>query len=118
MPLTPFQRLTIVRLMQHPDRPPPAPGDDAIQDAHVRRLRSLVADGTILVNGPIEQLDDPSFRGMSLYTVTPEEARALASEDPAVRAGWFIPVVDGWMFPAVPRMIGDRTDLEIDIPAP
>lgn len=112
----PFQRLTIVRLMQHPERPPWDAGSDAIQAAHVAYLQGLHARGVILVNGPIEQLDDPMFRGMSLYTVSPDEARAFAAEDPGVRAGWFVPTVDGWIFPAVTRAIGDRVDLEVDVP--
>ena len=113
---TPFQRLTVVRLMQHPQRPPWGPGSEEIQAAHVSRQRRLVAEGVILVNGPIEQIDDELFRGLSLYTVSPEEARAIAAEDPGVLAGWFVPVVDGWVFPAVPRMIGDRTDFMMDAP--
>ncbi|QNO36925.1 hypothetical protein H4J02_10680 [Protaetiibacter sp. SSC-01] len=42
MPLTPFQRLTVVRLMQHPERPPWGPGSDEIQAAHIAYLRGLV----------------------------------------------------------------------------
>jgi uncharacterized protein len=118
MPIVPFQRLTVVRLMSHPEPPPDAPDDDAIQAAHLAYLRGLVEEGTILVNGPVQRIDDPRIRGMSLYTVGVDEARRLAMADPAVRAGWFEILVDEWIFPAVPRTIGDRVDLERDIPGP
>ncbi len=116
MPVLPFQKLTAVRIMAHPDRPAPGPGDEAIHAAHLAYLGALVRRGTILVNGPFASVDEPRLRGMSLYTVGPEEARRLANEDPAVRAGWFEIVLDEWMFRAIPRTIGDRVDLEIDVP--
>jgi uncharacterized protein YciI len=118
MPVQPFQRLTVVRLLSHPQPPPDGPEDDAIQAAHVAYLRGLVEEGTILVNGPVRRIDDPRIRGMSLYTLGPDDARRIASADPAVRAGWFEIAVDEWVFPAVPRTIGDRADLEVDVPEP
>ncbi len=118
MPILPFQTLTLVRLVSHPDPPPDGPDDEAIQAAHVAYLRGLVEAGTILVNGPVRRIDDARLRGMSLYTLGPDEARRLANDDPAVRAGWFAIVVDEWMFPSVPRTIGDRVDLEVDVPEP
>lgn len=116
MQLLPFQKVTIVRLMSHPNPPPDSPEDADIQAAHINYLRGLVEDRTILVNGPVKRIDDPKLRGMSVYMVGPDEARELANEDPAVRAGWFEVVVDEWMFPAFPRTIGDRHDLEIEVP--
>jgi uncharacterized protein len=116
MTVRPFQRLTVSRLMLREDRPPDGPEDDGIQAAHLAYLNELVARGIILVNGPFRSIDDPVLRGMSLYTVPPDEARALANDDPAVRAGWFRIVIDEWMFPAAPRAIGDRVDFELDVP--
>jgi len=116
MTVRPFSRLTVVRLVTAPDAPPRGPDGDRIQEAHLAYLNGLVADGTILANGPFRPIDDPSLRGMSLYTVGAEEARRLAEADPGVRAGWFAIRVDEWIFPAVPRAIGDRTDLELDVP--
>jgi uncharacterized protein YciI len=116
MPVLPFQRLTLVRLVGHPTPPPDSPDDDELQAAHIRYLSGLVAEGTILANGPVQRIDDRRLRGLSLYTVDVDEARRLANADPAVKAGWFEIVVDQWIFPAVPRSIGDRVDLEIDVP--
>jgi len=118
MPRLPFQKLTLVRLVSPPDPPADGPDDDALQAAHVAYLSRLVEAGTILANGPVRRIDDPGIRGMSLYTVGPDDARRIANADPAVRAGWFEIVVDEWMFPAEPRTIGDRVDLEVDVPEP
>ena len=116
MPLTPFQLLTWVRLMS-PATPPSATSeDDEIFINHLRYLRGLVDQGVILANGPAKRIDDPLLRGISLYQVGEEEARRLANEDPAVKAGWFEVKVDQWMIPVNPRMIADRTDLEHDVP--
>lgn len=116
MPLVPFQKLTVVRLVAAPNPPPDGPEDDAIQKAHIRYLRGLNKQGIILVNGPFKRIDDTETRGMGLWLVGPEEARRLIADDPAVRAGWFVPKIDEWIFPADDKRIGDRHDLEIDIP--
>jgi hypothetical protein len=42
----------------------------------------------MVIAGPFGEQQDPTFRGMCLYkTQTLEEARKLAEEDPAVKAG-------------------------------
>jgi len=96
--------------------PPASPEDDGVLAAHLAYLGGLVDRGIILVNGPFRQIDDPRLRGMSLYTVDPDEARGLANDDPAVKHGWFQIVLDEWMFPAIARTLGDRTDVEVDVP--
>ena len=116
MPKVPFQLLTIVRLVSPAEPVPDSPDDAAIQAAHIRYLGGLVEQGLILANGPVRRRDDQGIRGMSLYTVGPDEARALAAEDPGVKAGWFDLVIDQWMIPVRPITIADRTDIEIDIP--
>jgi uncharacterized protein YciI len=116
MPKRPFQMLTVVRLVTPPDPPPDSPEDDAIQAAHIRFLMRLSEDGTILAGGPVRRRDDPILRGMCLHRVGADDARRIARDDPAVRAGWFDVVVDEWLFPAMPKTIGDRTDLELDVP--
>ncbi len=116
MARVPFQKLTIVRLVSPPTPPPDTPEDDAIQTAHIRYLSDLAAQGVILVNGPVKRLDDARLRGMTLYLTGPEEARRLAGADPATQAGWFEIVVDEWLVRAQPKTIGDRVDLEIEVP--
>ena len=109
-----FQTLSIVRLRTAENAPPPSPQDEEIQAAHIEYLTGLREKGIILLNGPIRpKIDDPDFRGMSIYSVNPEEARKYALEDPAVKAGWFKPHVDGWLLPSIPTTLGDRVDLEL-----
>lgn len=112
----PFQLVTIVRLVT-PDAPPPdTAGDADIQAAHIRYLGELFDRGLVIANGPVRRLSDPRLRGLTLYRLPPDEARALAEADPAVKAGWFDIMVDQWMIPARPATIGDRHDTEIDVP--
>lgn len=107
-----FQRLTIVQL-KTPAAPAPDTSDDTrIQSAHVAYLTGLRDRGIIALNGPVRHQDSPALRGLSIYTVDVDEARALAHQDPAVKAGWFEVVVDGWWVPSVPVTVGDRVDVE------
>lgn len=109
-----FQRLSIVRLCTPDPRPPDTPDDDRIQAEHRAYLSGLREEGLILLNGPVRCADTEGFRGMTLYSVEVDEARRLASADPAVRAGWFDVVVDAWLIPARPVTVGDRVDVEIE----
>lgn len=113
---TPFQRLTIVRLVTKDPPPPDTPDDHRIQVEHIKYLGDLIEKGIILANGPVRRADDAQLRGMSLYLTGIDEARAYANADPAVQAGWFDIVADEWLIPVRPRIIADRTDLEIDVP--
>ena len=109
-----FQVLTLVRLRAPEISPPDTPEDDQIQAAHMVYLAGLAKEGKILVNGPIKRLDDPKFLGLSVYTVGVDEARALAMQDPAYKAGWIEPHVDTWLVPYGPKTIGDRVDLDTE----
>jgi uncharacterized protein YciI len=109
-----FQVLTVVRLMTPDPRPPDGPDDDRIQSEHIAYLRGLADQGKIALNGPIRALDSPDWRGLTVYLVGAEEARELASADPAVRAGWFDVVVDPWWIPAREVTLGNRVDLTVD----
>lgn len=73
-----FQLLTIVRLVSPEQAAPDTPDDDRIQADHIAYLTGLREQGKILLNGPVRRLDDARFRGMSIYSVGHEEARALA----------------------------------------
>ena len=108
-----FQRLTIVQLRSPEVIPPDSPDDDRIQAEHLAYLGGLREQGIIALNGPVRFKDSPNFRGMTIYTVDVEEARAYAENDPAVKAGWFEVVVDGWWLPVIPVTLGDRVDIEV-----
>jgi len=70
------------------------------RDAHVARLKALVAEGRLLIAGPHPAIDaeDPGSAGFSGSLVVVdfpslEEARAWADADPYVEAGVYAKVI-------------------------
>jgi uncharacterized protein len=63
---------------------------------HLAHLRSMWEAKKMVVAGPL--LDDGNTRGLCVYKVgSAEEAKALASEDPAVKSGHLAVEVHPWM---------------------
>jgi uncharacterized protein YciI len=94
-----FDRFTIALLILRADAPQlDEEAAAALQDAHMAHLADLHAAGYLVAAGPL--LGDDRFRGLSILTVEPEQARALKEQDPAVRAGRFTVTVLPWMVPA------------------
>ena len=60
---------------------------EALQRQHIEHLHAMARAGKLVVAGPFDDQTDPRMRGMCLYRVPLEEARKLAHEDPAVKAG-------------------------------
>lgn len=57
-----------------------------IQEGHMANISRMAATGKLLIAGPFT--DGGDLRGMFIFRVaTLEEARALAEQDPAVKAG-------------------------------
>ena len=66
--------------------PAETPETKAIQEGHMANIRKMGATGKLLIAGPFE--DGGDLRGMFIFRVdTLEEAKALAEQDPAVKAG-------------------------------
>jgi uncharacterized protein YciI len=91
----------------------------ALHHAHLRYLADLGRRGVIAANGPLLDQSDQTLRGMSVYTVEVGEARRLAEEDPAVRAGRFRVDVARWAvgagriaFPDQNGPVGQRVRFE------
>lgn len=67
------------------------PGGDPVerqklQDAHLAHIRHMAETGKLLVAGPFT--DDGELRGMFVFRASSlEEAKALAEQDPTVKAG-------------------------------
>ncbi len=66
--------------------PAETPETKAIQEGHMANIRKMGATGKLLIAGPFE--DGGDLRGMFIFRVeTLEEAKAMAEQDPAVKAG-------------------------------
>jgi uncharacterized protein YciI len=86
-------------------RPPDAPAYDEptlerIQREHLDFHASLRTAGHVVTNGPVLDQPDETLRGLAFYrTGSLEEARRLAEQDPAVRAGRLAVEVMTWWCP-------------------
>jgi uncharacterized protein len=72
---------------------------DAIQERHVAYQEQLRAEGKIAAAGPFSDQPDESWRGLTMYLTSLDEARALAAADPAVVAGRLAVDVFQWWTP-------------------
>ena len=87
-------------------RPPDATAYDEdtlqrIQAEHLAYLESLHEAGFVVTHGPLLDQPDESIRGLMFFAVgSLEEARRLAEDDPAVRAGRLAVDVMTWWCPA------------------
>jgi uncharacterized protein len=73
---------------------------DALQQRHQAHIMSLIRSGAAYAGGPFTDHSNPSLRGFVLFAVPLEEARGLAAEDPAVRAGQLVAESFMWWMPA------------------
>jgi uncharacterized protein YciI len=68
---------------------------ETIQGRHLGHFARMRAAGLLMVAGPIR--GDEAIAGICIYRAgTPERARRLAEDDPAVRAGLFTVRAMGW----------------------
>jgi len=95
-----FDRYTIALLLLRDDAPKlDEAAENALQDAHLDHLARLHEAGSVVAAGPLSGPPERTFRGLTLLNVSPEEARALNEQDPAVRAGRFSVEVFPWLVP-------------------
>jgi uncharacterized protein YciI len=87
-------------------RRPPEPAEhdeetlDRIQAEHLAYLQSLRDAGHTVTHGPVRDQPDESLRGLVFFRVgSLAEARRLAEDDPAVRAGRMAVDVMTWLCP-------------------
>jgi len=92
-------------LRAHPERTDIATEEvQKIQAAHMAHLNKMAADGVLVGAGPL--LDSLDLRGVLIFKgITVEQARAAASQDPAVIGKRLRVDVSGW---PGPRGIGDK----------
>ncbi len=84
------RKYVMVFLKNGPNRDHTQEESDRLQRGHLEHLFTLRKKGLLVVNGPL--LDHPEIRGVGIYALeNPEEALALAAQDPAVKAGRLVP---------------------------
>jgi|SRR5262252_2617411 len=70
------------------------PETKALQKAHLKNIQMMWEAKKLIIAGPI---DDADLRGIFVFkAASVEEARKLASEDPAVKAGRLVAEVYPW----------------------
>jgi uncharacterized protein len=95
-----FDRFTIGLLILRADAPKLSEQEEnALQDAHMAHLAKLHDEGILLAAGPLVGSADRDLRGLEIYKGSPNEVRAAADQDPAVRAGRFTHRLLPWMVP-------------------
>ncbi|MFI5184975.1 MAG: YciI family protein [Vicinamibacteria bacterium] len=68
-----------------------------LQEAHLDHIGEMARSGALLAAGPL--LDDGTIRGILIFKVSLDEAKALAEADPAVRAGRLVLELHPWLAP-------------------
>jgi len=95
-----FDHFTIGLLILNPNAPKLTEEEaKVLQDAHMAHLAKLHDEGVLLAAGPLQGLPDQDVRGLEIYRGSPDEVRAVADQDPAVRAGRFVHRFLPWMVP-------------------
>jgi uncharacterized protein len=82
-----MERYTLVLLRRPANGGAKVADPEALQRQHIGHLRAMARAGKLVVAGPFDDQTDPRMRGMCLYRASLAEARRLAHEDPAVKAG-------------------------------
>lgn len=96
-----FDTFSIALLVLRPDAPQlDEEASAALQDAHMAHLAELHEAGHLVAAGPLFGGEEEPFRGLSVFTVDPDQVMRLAQTDPAVRAGRFSVTVLPWMVPS------------------
>jgi uncharacterized protein YciI len=72
----------------------------ALQKRHLAHLTAMTEAGKMVVAGPFSDQADPVYRGVCIYRVgSVGEARALAEQDPIVKAGQLrVEAMTWWYF--------------------
>jgi uncharacterized protein YciI len=117
-----FDVYTVVVLRRPRDAPAMSDEELAtLQSRHLAYRAELREQGLIVANGPFDQQSDESYRGMSVFACSPEEAARLSDGDPSVAAGrlaydvmeWWV-AADSLDFPQAAGRVGDRRAMPED----
>lgn len=90
-----MQKYFVVFLKSGPERSQDKKEAEEIQKAHMAHLQEMAEMGKTSITGPMAGEGD--IRGIVVFnTATEEEARQLAENDPAVKAGRLVVEVHAW----------------------
>lgn len=90
-----MQKYFVVFLKRGPHRDQTEAEEAEIQERHLAYLSHLYQTGQTSITGPFE--DDSDILGIVVFnTTTADEARQLAEQDPAVKAGRLVVEVHPW----------------------
>jgi uncharacterized protein YciI len=111
-----FDVYTLVVLRRPPNAPEMSEAElGALQRRHLAYRAELGRQGVLVVNGPLLEQSDPSYRGMSIFRCDAAEAARLSDADPSVAAGRLTyDVMQWWVragalaFPLTHREVGAR----------
>ena len=95
-----MESVQLVLLMRAPTwKKLPAEESEALQKQHMAHLTAMGASGRMVAAGPFSDQADPAYRGVCIYRVgSVAEARALAEQDPIVKAGQLRVEAMTWWF--------------------
>lgn len=68
-----------------------------LQEAHLAHIDEMARSGALLAAGPL--LDGGTIRGILIFKVPVAEAKVLAENDPAVKAGRLVVELHPWLAP-------------------
>lgn len=71
------------------------PALQKLQESHLAHIGEMARSGALLAAGPLT--DNGTIRGILIFKVSMEEAKALAEQDPAVKAGRLTVELHPWM---------------------
>jgi len=93
-----MERYTLVILKRPANGGAKVADPEALQRQHLGHLEAMARSGKLVVAGPFDDQTDQRMRGLCLYRASLEEARRLAQDDPAVKAGRLeVEVLSWWV---------------------
>ena len=95
-----MESVQLVLLMRAPTwKKLPPEEAEALQKQHMAHLTAMGTSGQMVAAGPFSDQADPAYRGVCIYRVgSVAEARALAEQDPIVKAGQLRVEAMTWWF--------------------
>ena len=66
-----------------------------LQEGHMAHINEMARSGALLAAGPLT--DNGTIRGILIFKVSVDEAKALAEQDPAVKSGRLVLELHPWM---------------------